>query len=105
MERPQVISEKAPSPLWLSTLLSRTDVTDICLNGTTEAYLDSGSGMMAVDSSDIPLWKDEFELREWVLHQLALAGKSWDPWRWRASTRSPTRSSGSSTACSSTAGS
>ena len=34
--------------------------------------------MMAVDFYDGPLWQNEFEMREWVLQQLALAGKSWD---------------------------
>ena len=68
MERTQM------TPLWLQNLLETDDVTDICLNGALEAYVDSGAGMQPISSP----WSDDAELKSWVIHQLASVGKTWD---------------------------
>ena len=65
--------------IWLRELLARTDVTDICVNGTGPAYFDCGNGMEAVGvATGIPPQMLEDELRNWVLDQLSQSGKTWD---------------------------
>jgi pilus assembly protein CpaF len=61
------------NPPWLQTLLERTDVTDICMNGSGEIFVDSGSGM----APESARWSED-EQRAWALDQLLQAGKSWD---------------------------
>jgi pilus assembly protein CpaF len=69
----------AQTPAWLTEALARADVTDICLNGAAEAYADWGSGMKLLGAADRPAgWASEEDMRNWVLQQLAAAGKSWD---------------------------
>jgi pilus assembly protein CpaF len=66
------------TPAWLNELLQRKDVTDICLNGPSEAFIDIGSGL---EPFSIPqqaaLWNQN-ELKTWVLDKLSQTGKSWD---------------------------
>ncbi|MGK5084305.1 ATPase, T2SS/T4P/T4SS family [Bdellovibrionota bacterium FG-1] len=64
------------TPPWLLTLLQRPEVTDICINGTEEVYLDQGDGMVRLEHK--PLWNHETEMHQWVLHHVAAAGKTWD---------------------------
>ncbi len=63
------------TPTWLETLLSRPDITDLCLNGHTEVFADHGGGMTATPFGN--LWSEP-EMRNWVLHQISAAGKTWD---------------------------
>ncbi len=67
------------TPSWLQQILERPEVTDICLNGAGSVYIDRGQGREPYPASSCPgpSWS-ESELREWVLTQLSLAGKSWD---------------------------
>jgi pilus assembly protein CpaF len=89
MERIPMSTANPTTPPWLQSALDRADVTDICLNGPSEAYLDSGAGMERVMIEGIgepspggkSLWGQAdpaVDMRNWVLQQLALAGKSWD---------------------------
>lgn len=73
-------SPSGETPAWLADALTRTDVTDICLNGATEAFMDRGGGMIRLlDEAGSPaIWSAEEDMRNWVLRQLATAGKSWD---------------------------
>ncbi|MCM2322179.1 MAG: Flp pilus assembly complex ATPase component TadA [Oligoflexia bacterium] len=64
------------TPAWLEALLSSTEVTDICLNGPHEAFVDRGEGLEPLFEGK-PLWSEE-EMRKWVLDQLTAVGKSWD---------------------------
>jgi pilus assembly protein CpaF len=69
------------TPDWLDQALADPRVTDICLNGPQGAYADAGDGMrpIAVTATpgDTAIWTEE-DMRNWVLHQLASIGKSWD---------------------------
>jgi pilus assembly protein CpaF len=61
------------TPPWLSALLEDSRVTDICLNGPSQAFADRGRGLEPVP----PAWSDD-ELKHWLLSQLSEAGRSWD---------------------------
>src|SRR5215213_5111638 len=61
------------APGWLERALEHPAITDICLNGSAGAFADRGAGLEPLEAA----WGEE-ELREWVLAQLSLAGKSWD---------------------------
>ncbi len=65
------------TPGWLREQLEDPQVTDLCLNGPLQTYVDRGQGMKALQRSDA-LWGSEDELRSWVLSRLSEAGKSWD---------------------------
>jgi pilus assembly protein CpaF len=65
-----------PTPAWLEMALTSPEVTDICLNGANEAFVDRGHGMAAIEGTG-EIWSEE-DMRNWVLQQLAQAGKSWD---------------------------
>lgn len=65
------------APEWLQALIDAPEVTDICLNGTKSVYYDQGSGMEELPLSGISGWTDE-SLKQWVLEQVSLAGKTWD---------------------------
>jgi pilus assembly protein CpaF len=81
MERITINQPNDLTPVWLRELLAREEVTDICINGTLEAYADCGMGMLPIPSPHLensPLWSHEIELKNWVLHQLASVGKTWD---------------------------
>ena len=62
---------------WLKPLLDSPEVTDLCLNGPTQAFVDRGNGMEPVAPTDGVL-PQESDLRNWVLDQLSQAGKTWD---------------------------
>jgi pilus assembly protein CpaF len=63
-------------PSWFNQALSNPHVTDLCLNGSQFAFLDQGQGLEKVKELD-PSFNDH-KLREWVVGQLSLAGKTWD---------------------------
>lgn len=60
-------------PSWLEALLSQEEVTDICINGAEEIYIDRGQGFERIHEA----WNEE-SYRDWVLEQVSAAGKSWD---------------------------
>lgn len=62
---------------WLEQLLSDPTITDICLNGAREVFIDRGEGLEPYGGSLEPVWTEE-GLRDWVLEQLSSAGKTWD---------------------------
>jgi pilus assembly protein CpaF len=61
------------TPSWLQEALDSESVTDICLNGDSDFFADSGDGMKKLAAH----WSSD-ELKAWVLEQISLAGKSWD---------------------------
>jgi len=63
---------------WITTTLEQESLTDLCLNGAGEIYIDRGNGMENLDSSQVPANWSESDLRSWVLAELAAVGKSWD---------------------------
>lgn len=63
------------APSWLAAALADPGITDLCLNGAGEAFVDRGNGLEPVEAT--PRWSDE-EMRAWVLEQVSAAGKSWD---------------------------
>lgn len=63
------------APAWLAHALASPEITDICLNGATGAFADSGGGMRPIAERET--WPEE-DMRNWVLTQLAATGKSWD---------------------------
>jgi pilus assembly protein CpaF len=64
-------------PLTLQNLIKDPSVTDLCLNGPFELFVDRGEGMEAIDLSRAPGW-GERELWAFCLEALSHAGKSWD---------------------------
>ncbi len=63
------------TPAWLAQALSNPDVTDLCLNGSQSAFLDQGRGLERIEiGSDL----NDHKLRDWIIGQLGLAGKTWD---------------------------
>ncbi|MCM2277285.1 MAG: Flp pilus assembly complex ATPase component TadA [Oligoflexia bacterium] len=64
------------TPAWLERILSCTRITDICLNGPEQIFVDQGDGLAPLAAGHAP-WSEE-EMRRWVLDQITLAGKSWD---------------------------
>jgi pilus assembly protein CpaF len=67
----------ACTPRWLNQALESPGTTDVCLNGPTEAFADSGQGMAPLPQSSASPWSEE-DMRNWVLELLASAGKTWD---------------------------
>ena len=66
------------APEWLSEALHDPAITDLCLNGPNEAFVDRGNGLEKIDRTPgAPLWRDD-EMRAWGLDQISQAGKSWD---------------------------
>jgi pilus assembly protein CpaF len=63
------------TPDWLGSILTSPEITDICLTGAREAFVDRGNGLEPAASR--PSWSDE-EMRSWVLAQISAAGKTWD---------------------------
>lgn len=61
-------------PSWLSEILANPQITDICINGDQETFVDCGHGMEKISHVR---W-DETQLQTWVIHQLSQIGKSWD---------------------------
>ena len=67
------------TPPWLQELLQNPQLTDLCINGYRDVFADLGKGFEPLSQKlNHPLWLSEDELRNWVLHQLSLAGKTWD---------------------------
>ncbi|MEO5970447.1 MAG: ATPase, T2SS/T4P/T4SS family [Bdellovibrionia bacterium] len=64
------------TPPWLNQALANPKVTDLCLNGSQSAFLDQGQGLEKLEIKDASF--DDHKLREWVIGQLGLAGKTWD---------------------------
>jgi pilus assembly protein CpaF len=64
------------TPAWLHLLLQDRSVTDICLNGHQHCFSDRGGGLEPA-GPDASFASEEL-LRQWILQQLALAGKTWD---------------------------
>ena len=62
------------NPQWLELLLSDSQVTDICMNGPSECFVDRGEGLVP----EKPEWKSAEELKAWVLNLISASGKSWD---------------------------
>lgn len=65
------------TPQWLDQLLQTDDITDLCLNGSQEVFIDRGSGLEKVSISPDNRWTDA-QLKTWVLEQFSRAGKTWD---------------------------
>lgn len=63
------------TPAWLEQALSNPGVTDLCLNGSQSAFLDQGRGLEKIEIG--PEFNDH-KLRDWIIGQLGLAGKTWD---------------------------
>ncbi len=64
------------TPQWLHNLLNHPEITDICLNGACEVFIDQGKGLSALSGSDS--FHQDDALKSWVLSQISEAGKSWD---------------------------
>ncbi len=67
----------ATTPTWLAAAMGEADVTDICLNGPDEGFLDRGQGLVPVAIPPEERWSQE-QMREWVLGQMSQVGRSWD---------------------------
>ena len=66
------------TPLWLDHLLRDPQVTDICLNGNQQAFIDRGAGMAPAPlPSGEALWTAE-DMRTWLIEEITAAGRSWD---------------------------
>jgi len=61
-------------PAWLQALLSDGGVLDICINGPDAIFVDRGDGLEKNDAR----FPSAIELRDWILSELSLAGRSWD---------------------------
>ncbi len=61
------------TPPWLEEYMSQKGVTDILINGSKEIFVDRGNKLETLTCD----WTEE-ELKAWVLHQISLAGKTWD---------------------------
>lgn len=66
----------SPNPAWLDHLLETPGVTDVCLNGTSEMFVDRGAGLEPW-SNHSPRWTEE-SFKSWVLALISSAGKTWD---------------------------
>lgn len=64
------------TPAWFLSLLDDPRVTDICVNGPTQAYADRGQGLEPCLEIDQP-WPPE-AMKSWALEQLSRAGRGWD---------------------------
>jgi pilus assembly protein CpaF len=64
-------------PHWFYEILNDPEVTDLCLNGGKAIFIDRGQGMEPFHSPDQQNLH-ESSLRDWVLRELTLAGKTWD---------------------------
>lgn len=68
-------------PAWLSLALDDPSITDLCLNGSGQAFADRGHGLEPLEfcrgDGGRPGWSGD-EMRAWVLEQVSSAGKSWD---------------------------
>ena len=61
----------------LTPLLENEKVTDICLNGPNEIFVDEGSGLEKWIPA-FPPFEHESDYRKFVLEQISLSGKTWD---------------------------
>lgn len=62
------------TPGWLQGLLDDPAITDICINGSRQTFVDRGRGM---EEAENETWTED-NLRLWVFDQLGQIGKSWD---------------------------
>jgi pilus assembly protein CpaF len=62
------------TPAWLSDLLADSAITDICINGENQVFVDQGLGLEGLGPTP---WKED-EIKTWVVEALSEAGKSWD---------------------------
>lgn len=62
------------APEWLRAALENPHITDLCIQGAGEVFIDQGEGM---EAWPVPTWPLA-ELRLWIVDQLARAGRSWD---------------------------
>jgi pilus assembly protein CpaF len=66
------------APVWLQTLLQDPQITDICLNGHRQAFVDRGGGMTPAFISDSDAkWTAE-DMRNWIIEEITSAGRAWD---------------------------
>ncbi len=65
----------ATPPTWFNDLLADPSITDICVNGPTEVFLDRGRGMepLALESP----WAGDAR-RSWAIEALGRSGRAWD---------------------------
>lgn len=61
----------------LDELLTRPELTDVCINGAREIYVDEGRGMRLWEPASGAGLREE-ELRSWLLDQFAGVGRTWD---------------------------
>lgn len=67
------------APPWLTRLLQDPSVTDLCLNGTREVFVDRREGMESLHLTEHEkIGWNEAQLKQWVLHQISKAEKTWD---------------------------
>lgn len=76
-------SLSSETPLWLTELLKQDEITDICIqrdsapHSSGVIFIDRGQGMEKLNSSTHTSWSEE-EIRQWLLDQLSLSGRTWD---------------------------
>ncbi|MGE0616084.1 MAG: CpaF family protein [Bacteriovoracia bacterium] len=63
------------APPEIQAVVADPFVTDICLNGPSELYVDRGKKL---ESAPAPTGWTEAAYREWALHLVSLTGKTWD---------------------------
>lgn len=66
-----------PTPAWIQQALSDSEITDLCLNGPDEAFLDRGDGFERLLIPEQERW-DAAEQQKWILELLSSLGKTWD---------------------------
>lgn len=72
MER--AVIDASPPP-WFRDLLADASVTDVCVNGPKEAFVDRGRGMEPL-ALEAP-WAGD-ERRAWAIEVLGRSGRAWD---------------------------
>lgn len=65
------------TPEWLTECMARPEITDILLNGENEIYIDCGKKLEPLVIAENLKWQEE-EMKTWVIHQIGLAGRTWD---------------------------
>jgi pilus assembly protein CpaF len=77
MERLQSVAISIPTPAWIEKALQDPEVTDLCLNGPDQAFLDRGRGFELLSIPDTESWAG-VQFQKWVLDLLSSLGKTWD---------------------------
>ena len=65
------------TPSFVLEALQNPKVTDICINGPSEIFLDQGMGLEPIETGTQPTFS-EAQLKSWALSLLSEAGKTWD---------------------------